>query len=56
MGPYGSETFNTLLLLQIVAESFQAFLEIAPNGPHKTTIGIFQMLTIEILTNFIGFR
>ncbi len=27
MGPYGSEKFKTLLLLQIVGESFQTFPE-----------------------------
>ncbi len=27
MGPYGSENFKTLLLLQIAAESFQTFPE-----------------------------
>ena len=27
MGPYGSENFKTLLLLQIVVESFQTFPE-----------------------------
>ncbi len=29
MGPYGSENFNTLLLLQIVAKSVQTFPELS---------------------------
>ncbi len=56
MGPYGSENFKTLLLLQITAESFQLFLNFLSNGPHKTTFAIFEILKIEILTNFIRFR
>ncbi len=57
MGPYGSEYFKTLLLLQIAAESFQTFfLNFLPIGPHKTAFGIFEILKIEILTNFIRFR
>ncbi len=34
MGPYESENYKTLLLLQITAESFQIFLNFLPNGPH----------------------
>ncbi len=57
MGPHGSENFKTPLLLQIAAESFQTFPEFSfPNDPHKTTFGIFEILKIEILTNFILFR
>ncbi len=56
MGPCGSENFKTLLLLQIAAESFQTFPEFLPNGYHKTAYGIFEILKIEILTNFIRFR
>ncbi len=56
MGPYGSKNFKTLLLLQIAAESFQPFLNFLPNGPHKSMFGIFEILKIEILTNFIRFR
>ncbi len=48
MGPYRSENFKTVLLLQIAAEGFQTFLNYLPNGPHKTTIGIFEILKIEI--------
>ncbi len=31
MGPYESENFKTLLLLQVVAESFQTFPEFSPD-------------------------
>ena len=59
------ENFKTLLLLQIAAESFQTNAQLMlmlvfkltlPNAPHKTTFGIFEILEIEILTNFIRFR
>ncbi len=114
MGPYGSENFKMLLLLQIADKSFQTFpefssqwssqnhvwdfwnfenwnfnkfysfsltwdpmgakiskryssyksqpkvfklfLKFLPNGPHKSMFGIFEILKIEILTNFIHFR
>ncbi len=47
IGPYGSADFKTLLLLQIAAESFQTFfLNFLPNGSHKTTFGIFEILKI----------
>ncbi len=32
------------------------FLNFLPNGPHKTMFGIFEILKIEILTDFIRFR
>ncbi len=35
---------------------FKLFLNFLPNDPHKTTFGIFEILKIEILTNFIRFR
>ncbi len=35
---------------------FKLFLNFLPNGPHKTVFGIFEILKIEILTNFISFR
>ncbi len=56
MGPYGSQNFKTLLLLQIAAESFTLFLNFLANGPQKTMFGIYEILKIEILTNFIHFR
>ena len=47
MGPYGSQNFKTLLLLQIIAESFQTFPEFLPNGPPKTTVRIFEILKLK---------
>ncbi len=35
---------------------FKRFLNFLPNGPHKSIFGIFEILKIEILTNFIRFR
>ncbi len=35
---------------------FKLFLNFLPNGRHKTMFGIFEILKIEILTNFIRFR
>ncbi len=35
---------------------FKLLLNFLPNGPHKTMFGIFEILKIEILTNFIRFR
>ncbi len=37
-------------------EVFKLFLNFRPNGSHNTTFGIFEILKIEILTNFIRFR
>ncbi len=54
MGPYGSENYKTLLLLQTAAESFQAFPEFSPNSPHKTTFGIFEILKIEFVRIVCG--
>ncbi len=50
IGPYESKRFKTLLLLQITTKIFKPFLNFLPNGPHKTTFGIFDILKIEILT------
>ena len=36
--------------------AFKLFLNFLPNGPHKTTFGIFEILKTKILTNFICFR
>ncbi len=43
MGPYGSENFKTLLLLQIAAKSFESSPDFPPNGPRKTMFGIFEI-------------
>ena len=57
MEPYGSENFITLLLLQkIAAEVFKLFVNVLRNGPHKRPFEIFEILKIEILTNFIRFE
>ena len=40
----------------MAAEIFKLFLNFLPNSPHKTTFEIFEILKIEILTNFIRFR
>ncbi len=56
MRPCGSENFKTLLRVQIEDESFQKFFKFLPNGPHKISFGIFEILKIEILTNVIHFR
>ncbi len=36
-------------------KAFKLFLNFLSNGPHKTTFAIFEILKIEILTNFIRF-
>ncbi len=36
-------------------KAFKLFLNFLLNGPHKTTFGIFEILTIEILTNFFRY-
>ena len=33
------------------SQVFKSFLYFLPNGPHKTTVGIFEILKIEILIN-----
>ncbi len=37
-------------------KAFKLLLNFLSNGPHKTKFGIFDILKIEILTNFIPFR
>ncbi len=41
--------------LQIAAKRFELVLSFLLNGPHKTTIGILEILKIEILTIFFIF-
>ncbi len=36
-------------------KAFKLFLNFLPNGPYKTTFGIFEILKIEILTIFFRF-
>ncbi len=45
MEPNGSEIFKTLLLLQIATCP-----EFTPNSSHKTTFGIFEILSFRFLT------
>ena len=52
MGPYGSENFKVLLLLQIAGKSFQTFPEFSPNGSHKTLFGIFGILSHQFVMIF----
>ena len=52
MGPNGRDNFKTLLLLQIAAKSFETCSEFSRNGPHKTTSGIFEILSFQFLTIF----
>ena len=37
------------------AKLFKLLLNFLPNGPHKTTFGIFQILKIKILMIFFSF-
>ncbi len=37
-------------------KAFKLFLNFLPNGPHKKTFGIFEILKIEILMNAFRFR
>ncbi len=37
------------------SKAFKLFLHILPNGPHKTTFGIFEFLKIEILMHCFRF-
>ncbi len=43
MGPYGSENSKTLLLLQIADKYFKLVLKFPKIGPHKITLGIFEI-------------
>ncbi len=52
---FGNENFKTLLLLKIIGESFQTFLNFLLIVPHKTTLEIFEILKIEILTIIFSF-
>ncbi len=47
MEPSGSENFKTLLLLQIATKAFKFILNLPPNGPPKTTLGVFEILNFE---------
>ncbi len=51
MGPYGSNNskFNSFYKSQPV---FKLVLNFPSNGPHKTTFGIFELLSFQFLTSF----
>ena len=53
MGHNGSKIFKKRLRLQITAQSFLIFLIFLPNGPHKTTFCIFEILSSDFLTIFV---
>ncbi len=42
MGPYGSQNFKVLLLLQILGETFQNFFWLFSNGPHKIALSFLK--------------
>ena len=48
MGPYGGKKFKTLLLLQLQLKVSKVVLNFLLNGLQKTTVGIFEILKIEI--------
>ncbi len=52
MGPYGSENFKTLLLLQIAAESFQTFPEFSSQWSSQNYIWDFWNLSLLFLMIF----
>ncbi len=37
-------------------KAFKLLLNFLPNGSHKTTLGFFEILKIEIVTTFFRFR
>ncbi len=52
----GAKTSKRYSFLKSLLNLFKLFLNFFPNGPHKNRWGIFEILKIEILTNFIRFR
>ncbi len=48
MGPYGSENFYTLLLIQIAVESFQTFPECWSQWSSQNYVAIFEILSLNI--------
>ncbi len=53
MGAKISKRYSSYKSQPKVSKLFLIFL---PNASHKTTFGIFDILKIDILTNFIRFR
>ncbi len=52
MGPYGSENFKTLLLLQIAAKRFQTCPEFSSQRSSQKYIGYFEILSFRFLMRF----
>ncbi len=52
MGPYGSQNFKTLLLLQITFESFHPFPEFSSQLSSQVLFWIFEILSFRFLMNF----
>ena len=52
MGPYGSETFQraTLPTNHSQLKVFKLVFNFPPNVPHKTMLGIFDILNFQFLT------
>ncbi len=55
MGPYGSQISKRYSSHKSQPNVFKLFLNFLSNGPHKTTLWIFEIWKIEILPNFIRF-
>ncbi len=56
MRPMGAKISKCYSSYKSQPKVLTLFLNFLPNGPHKTTFGIFDILKIEILTDFIRFR
>ena len=49
MGPYGSQHIaKRYSFYKSQAKVFKPFLNVLPNGPHKTTLGIFEILKLKL--------
>ncbi len=54
--PMGAKISKRYFFYKSQPKVFNLFLNFLPNGPHNTMFGIFEILKIKILTNFIRFR
>ncbi len=52
----GAKTSKPYYSYKSQPKVFKRFLNFLTNGPHKNMFGIFRILKIEILSNFIRFR
>ncbi len=48
----GAKTSKYYYSYKSQPKAFKLFFNFLPDGPHKTTFGIFEILKIEILMNF----